>query len=481
MEGLGKDACEPDNKINRNNYDMATVTKSLGEFHGKEEENPVEWIEAAEVIAELSNMTAMELMKTMIMCLRGEAKAWGISVIKGRAEKNWSSFKNEFLSRFTNHKKADETLSRFLNTSEVKTYEGFKQLIKDAKDIKSTKGINVDHLMRQVIARAPAGIKSLLLQAASSGAEWERFLWEAENGAWVVFPEKIVCRIQEEGEQQEINRIRGGWEKELGGKKSGAWYCHYHGQGDHSTKYCEVVRTLESKGWIRYQPSQTGKAREKSGGSGNKNSPNYVCKKRVLRISENPFFVKGDIKGKQIPVLFDTGADVSIINKQLLHKDYLSQIKDTNAKLRSASGEEIKVCGKVKDMEIKVEDHLIITDPVITVEEPKDYIIIGADAIVKNRSSAAEILGKAMIKKAQDKRKFLGIREIMVHDIINEFDELFRSEITEMNKCTVDKHEIVTSVSTPINQRNQQIPRHWEGEINEEVKKTLKGRHNSRV
>ena len=43
-----------------------------------------------------------------------------------------------------------------------------------------------------------------------------------------------------------------------------------------------------------------------------------------------------------------------------------------------------------------------------------------------------------------------------------------------MNKCTIDKHEIVTSVSTPINQRNQQIPKHWEVEINEGVKKLLK-------
>ena len=60
--------------------------------------------------------------------------------MKGGVETNWSSFKKEFLFILMDHKKADETLSRFLNTS--------KLLLKFAKDIKSSKGINILHLMQ---------------------------------------------------------------------------------------------------------------------------------------------------------------------------------------------------------------------------------------------------------------------------------------------------------------------------------------------
>jgi hypothetical protein len=31
------------------------------------------------------------------------------------------------------------------------------------------------------------------------------------------------------------------------------WYCHLHGKGNHSTKFCKIVKELESIGWVRKQ------------------------------------------------------------------------------------------------------------------------------------------------------------------------------------------------------------------------------------
>ena len=141
---------------------MATVAKSIGEFSGEDKETHQEWIEAAEVIGELAGVEENELLKMVILGLRGPAKTWGTNSIKDKRLSNFQRFKEEFIVRFTNHKDTDEVLSRFLSTPEVKSYETLMQLLKDARIVKTAKGVSVEHLMRQVIARAPSGIKLLL-------------------------------------------------------------------------------------------------------------------------------------------------------------------------------------------------------------------------------------------------------------------------------------------------------------------------------
>jgi hypothetical protein len=120
--------------------------------------------------------------------------------------------KRELVGRFSNHKKSDETLKRFLGTGEATTYSDYVNLLRDARIVKSTRGVNVEHIMRQVISRSPAGLKSLLLQVAHQCVGCEEFLRQAESAAWVVFPEQIIGRVENEivGEENEIKRIDGG-------------------------------------------------------------------------------------------------------------------------------------------------------------------------------------------------------------------------------------------------------------------------------
>jgi hypothetical protein len=46
--------------------------------------------------------------------------------------------------------------------------------------------------MKKVIARSPAEIKVVLLQAAQTCVDWNTFIRYGENSGWVEFPDKIV-------------------------------------------------------------------------------------------------------------------------------------------------------------------------------------------------------------------------------------------------------------------------------------------------
>ncbi|MGL6008340.1 MAG: hypothetical protein ACRC1D_02700 [Culicoidibacterales bacterium] len=229
----------------------------MGEFAGGESEDVAEWLDSVEVIGQLIGLGEQEIIKASVLALREAAKSWGVAFVRTSSVMSCINFKNEMTRRFSNYKKSDETLNRFLSTPEVYSYDAYVKLLKDAKIIIMTHGVSKEHAMRQVIARSPAGLKSLLLQVAQQGVEWEEFLRQAENAAWVVFPERIVGRVSEEHKMAEIGRIDSGLKKYsnkkehgMGSQKDGnekLWYCHLHGKGDHSTKFCNVVKLLEKK------------------------------------------------------------------------------------------------------------------------------------------------------------------------------------------------------------------------------------------
>lgn len=64
-----------------------------------------------------------ELVKTVILALRREAKRWSTSLIKERRHPSWKELESGLRARFTNHKEAeaDLALGNFLMTNKVKT------------------------------------------------------------------------------------------------------------------------------------------------------------------------------------------------------------------------------------------------------------------------------------------------------------------------------------------------------------------------
>lgn len=462
----------------RERYDMATVSKAIGEFNGTAKEDIREWVEAAEVIVGIAGYGEREMISLVVLALRENAKSWGTMFVKGNPNVTWDAFKNQLIIRFSNEKKSDEILQRFLMSNDIISYEGYIGLLKDARVVKATRGMNVLHLMRLVIAKSPAGLKSLLLQIAQQGTEWEEFLRQAESAAWMIFPSKIINRVEDVTDiENTVNAIGSENNKKNKEKYSGftkkEWFCHIHGKGNHSTKFCKVVKLLESKGWRRknYQVAGDIDAIEHRGTNLNKDYENSYGSKNIKK--NNPFCIDGKIRETTIPLLLDTGADATIINQELLKKCKISKFEDSNANLRSATGDKIEVVGKIKNLEIELAGKKINAETIVTKQNPANYGIIGANTILKNSQILCEIINNRVKNANNNIKEKKWIRDITQEWVLAKYEDLFRTEINTKTKCLVGIHRIKTK-GGPIVQRNYQVPRHWEVEIDNQVKDLLR-------
>ncbi|KAI5173428.1 hypothetical protein PAEPH01_1968 [Pancytospora epiphaga] len=302
----------------------------------------------------LVGISETELLKIAVLSLRGAARQWAASFIKGITDAmTWAEFCQGIQNRFISHKESDLALTRFLSTPEASSYDSFIQLLRDARTLKRSRGISVDHLMRQVIARSPAGLKSLLIQSVQSGASWNTFLQAAESSAWVVFPERLVNSITQVGgsTMQEVNRFSknsNGYNKQRNGKRD--QYCAIHGNCAHGTVECRLVKLVEDKGWCcNRSPGNRVNEMVEERALDNQANKNFSVNKLKIdhypSVYKNPFFVKGQVEGKDTEVLVDTGADVTLINKALVDPTKQLEIKESRNRVSSACGNLINVLG----------------------------------------------------------------------------------------------------------------------------------------
>jgi hypothetical protein len=99
-------------------------------------------------------------------------------------------------------------------------------------------------------------------------------------------------------------------------------------------------------------------------------------------------------------------------------------------------------------------------------------MIIGSDAVVSNSSVFKEIVDNNFSIWKNGKICSY-IREISKETLLKKYENLFKTELNEMTKCKLGEHRIITS-GPPIVQKNIQIPKLWEPEIDSEVKRLLK-------
>lgn len=154
----------------------------------------------------------------------------------------------------------------------------------------------------------------------------------AEKASWVSFPEKVVANLK----------------KEQIASSERKWVCPYHGEGVHPVKYFPVIKKVESLGWRRVSTLVT----KRKYGRINKIQkevdlvPNFSKSNSDYFRNINSCFLKyGRVQGKNVKVLLDTGADVSLIPESLVDKKN-SKISFSNEKLRSVCGREIQTAGK---------------------------------------------------------------------------------------------------------------------------------------
>jgi hypothetical protein len=148
--------------------------------------------------------------------------------------------------------------------------------------------------------------------------------------------------------------------------------------------------------------------------------------------------------------------------------------KITNEKtfVKSASDCDMKVVGKAKGLEIKLNDTSFKIEPFVTEKHPKDYMIIGIDSLIKNPNESKSLIKQSFdcqLKSHNDHKI-----NVMSNEIEEKYKGMFKTELDQLTACKIVEHRIITSSELPIVQRNFQISKHFEDEIEENVKKLLK-------
>ena len=195
---------------------------------------------------------------------------------------------------------------------------------------------------------------------------------------------------------------------------------------------------------------------------------NNICGRK------NPFYFKGIIKNtkngitRPTDVLIDTGADVSIIQKGLLPKDTPINLEETLVK--AANGQKIEILGRAEDIEAEISGARMKIRPLVMKEHPRDYMIVGTDVIEKNKEAGSQLLMEA-IQKKQVRCKGTQVNKIALED---KYKDMFKTELDQLTSCHVATHKITTAISQPMAQRNFQIPKLLENEINNQVESLIK-------
>ncbi|KAF9760594.1 Retrovirus-related Pol polyprotein from transposon [Nosema granulosis] len=467
---------------------MATTTKSLKTFSGTEDEDVITWLEEISFITKLLRYTEEDTVRTTLLQLRGVALSWATEVLGARAnELNFERLRSALVNRFGSQQRTDLSLSRFLTAPSPKTRGEYTSFLNDASILFKKNYMNIVPLTQVVINKSPGDMKALLLQAAETAQSWDSFIKRAENVAWIAFPDHTLNRVEQDQRTHE---------------SSGKMYCEWHEVNTHDTKDCVTLKKVKEKykETERYNKTKQSKTQKNTkytqrkkvyavesqvsdnedsiqGETPQENKNLFFYTVNRLR-SHNPFFIKLYQKNKTHECLLDTGADISIISEKLVSSLNKVTIKKKGGNLRSACGTPIEILGQIEDIDFTtISNGKVKVSPYVVRNGP-EYIILGKEFIVQH----PEILKDCLNSKIKLKYKTKRVNQILNEDlckkhaevIIKENEEMFNTEITEMNVCTRGVHTIQTLSNKPIRNRNGRIPIYWEKDISEEIKKNLR-------
>ncbi|KAM0686526.1 hypothetical protein COBT_002249 [Conglomerata obtusa] len=174
------------------NYDMASASASLREYKGAEAEDPTSWVREFKMVVETCGLNTCSARNLLFLKLRDKAQAWGAQIYEKYPAINLEQLVQLFLTRFQCIKHNHEITERFFNKNAVKSKADFIQLIQDATHINLRKEIKTETLMKFVISKTPAELRTLMFQIAYENSDWEDFIRRTEEIMWIPFPEIIV-------------------------------------------------------------------------------------------------------------------------------------------------------------------------------------------------------------------------------------------------------------------------------------------------
>ena len=209
--------------------------------------------------------------------------------------------------------------------------------------------------------------------------------------------------------------------------------CILHGKCNHTTKECKRFSELLECERKKITGGEGKKVRvldNEDAGEDNKNKERsiYTCNNFY---KDNPFFINGVFELKNIKILVDTGADVSIVDQSLLNP--LERVESYIGVVKSACGYPMNIVGMVNNLKVNINDNVVKFSPLV-VKQNLNYIILGVDAITRYIFLLNDTLNLKMVKPVR------GIcstqTDVQGSLCIEKYGDIFKTEIGEFNICS---------------------------------------------
>ena len=118
-----------------------------------------------------------------ILAFRREAQSWATTRARVMETRSWESFRADMVARFASQKETAKVVTRFFTRKGAFPYKDYLDFLKDASFLLRKGSMNAEALIKQVVVRSPAEIKSLILVAAGRSCDWWVLKKAAEESA----------------------------------------------------------------------------------------------------------------------------------------------------------------------------------------------------------------------------------------------------------------------------------------------------------
>ncbi|KRH93398.1 pol polyprotein [Pseudoloma neurophilia] len=466
-------------------YDMASAAKVFPTFSGKHDEDVTTWLRDTKLIAKTLNMSEETHRQMIIISLRDKALSWASNFLETQINSSLTDLLINIEKRFSNQITIEQTLQSVLNTQQCKTRSTFTQLLAQSTKLHTKKILNSQSLMKLIVARSPSDIKSFLWQSTTEETTWENFIKIAEEAASISFTEQndstpteftLNTNTQNFSVNKRENTFRNRYQRGFTHQSRAPqrftehlpFNCELHGPGYHSTSRCRGIEYLRKKRTLANLEVKSDKAEPSEDDTiRNKESSAYISSTNCLRT--NPFKVEFILQNKKMIGLIDTGADISLIHKNDLPDDII--IFPTKLGVRVANYNEIEICGQAQNIPILINGKQFSWSPIVT-QSKITSPIIGIDIITHDLSIIIDHIRSNLTLNSL--YTICNLSHSPEEEMKDRFKDLFKTEITQLNRCNQGEHHIMTTKEMPITQPIHRFSIHQEQQIDNEIDKMLR-------
>ena len=328
--------------------------------------------------------------------MRGTAFDWARETLtqdpKMRASELLVGLSNRFLSRL----KITETAQRFLSDEISDTSEKFFAMMRDANYLFENGYMSLLALVDRIISRSPSEIRITLWN--SSGVSKNMF--EFSKAVDKVIPLVYGKEGSMNAVETSINRAE--IKKAFGGKPNNK-YCDLYGRKGHSTEECITLKKLGKSGWTKKEFPVINRVEPEGNDKYDEVKQVFFYSFKATSSLKNPFFLTGKILEKNIPILIDTGADITLASKHLLPNGLT--IKRTTQSAKAANGGQIHILGFIENITISINNQNIHIRKALITSANIHYLLLGAPEISRYLSTITNII-KTKIQENKKKTEF---------------------------------------------------------------------------